>query len=271
MATEYKLESLMHWNEFAHIYHKSFGLSRTGPFNSINELLRLANVRGDEIILDIASGSGAVAREVAKVSKHVIAIDLAINMLRITDNLAREDGLDIMLAEMDAEHLGFRDQVFDLALCQFGLMLFPDHNKALKDIVRVLKPDGRFICSVHGLMDKVPYFSIISRSIVKNKPDAFPKNRPNPTRFGDTNLLLKELRTYFDDVKIHRYNYTYRVGSFEEYWHDFLNSLTSKMKKQLRDHLTDIKKDAEELSKEYMDDGLKFPWEVVIAEASKYG
>jgi SAM-dependent methyltransferase len=268
MSIDYKLESLIHWNEFAEMYHKSFSLSKTGPFKSIDELLRLADIRSDKRILDIATGSGAVAREVAKISKNVVAIDLAINMLRIIDRLAKEDRLDIMLAEMDGEHLGFREQTFDLVLCQFGLMLFPDHKNALRDIARVLKPRGKFICSVHGSMDNVPYFRIISRSIIKNKPDAFPKDRPNPTRFGDTNLFLKELRAYFDDVKIHRYNYVYRVSSFEEYWHDFLNSITSKMKDRLKDHLTDIKEDARELSKDYIDDGLKFPWEVIIAEAS---
>ena len=267
MSIEYKLESLMHWNEFAMAYHKSFGLSRTGPFHSIEELLRLADIKSNDMILDIATGSGAVAREVAKISKNVVAIDLAIEMLRITDKIAKDEGLDIMLAEMDGEHLGFKDNTFDLVLCQFGLMLFPDHESALRDIARVLKDNGRFVCSVHGSMDKVPYFGIMFRSIAKNKPDAFPKDRPNPTRFGDANLL-RVLQDYFDDVKIHRYNYTYRVGSFEDYWNDFMNSLTSKMKIRLKEHLPSIKEDARELSKKYIKDNLEFPWEVIIAVAS---
>ncbi|GIU70593.1 MAG: hypothetical protein KatS3mg003_0072 [Candidatus Nitrosocaldaceae archaeon] len=262
--SKYKQESLIHWNEFAETYHKLFALRRTGPFSSIEELLRIADIKEGDYVVDIATGSGAVAREVIKVTKHVIGIDLARNMLK----LAKDSNL--MLLQMDAEHLGFKDDIFDLALCQFGFMLFPNHRKALYDIKRVLKDNGRFICSVHGSIDKVPYFRIISEAILKNKPDAFPKDRPNPTRFGDISLLTRELRTCFDKIKIYRYNYYYRVGSFEEYWRDFLNSLTYSMKERLKNKLDNIKEDARRLTIEYIDnEGLEFPWEVIIAEASK--
>ena len=97
-------------------------------------------------VLDIATGRGAVllpaARRVGP-RGHVTGIDLSSAILEETERAARAEGLDnVELRKMDAEHLEFPDQSFDVVSCSFALFLFPDIEAALHEMYRVCKPDG---------------------------------------------------------------------------------------------------------------------------------
>lgn len=97
-------------------------------------------------VLDIATGRGAVllpaARRVGP-GGHVTGIDLSGAILKETERAARAEGLDnVELRKMDAEHLEFPDQSFDVVSCSFALFLFPDMEAALHEMYRVCKPGG---------------------------------------------------------------------------------------------------------------------------------
>lgn len=97
-------------------------------------------------VLDVASGRGAVlfpTAEQAGSSGSVTGIDLSPEMARITNADARQRGLDTQVRVMDAEQLDFADDSFDVVLCGFGVMFFPDQARALSEFRRVLKPGGR--------------------------------------------------------------------------------------------------------------------------------
>jgi SAM-dependent methyltransferase len=55
--------------------------------------------------------------------------------------------------EADALALPFADRSFDCVLCQFGVMFFPDKAKAFREVLRVLRPDGRYLFNVWGDID----------------------------------------------------------------------------------------------------------------------
>jgi SAM-dependent methyltransferase len=124
-------------------------------------VMALAHPRSEEHILDVACGTGALTRCVAQSigrNGRVVGLDLSPEMLAV----ARASGLNgtqpapIEWREGDAGALPFDDASFDVVFCAFGLMFFPDRVAALKDMRRVLKPDGRLALSVWGPISQCP-------------------------------------------------------------------------------------------------------------------
>lgn len=97
-------------------------------------------------VLDVATGTGAVLVPAAQrvgLEGCVTGIDLSRAILQEAEYAARARGLtNIELRQMDAEHLEFPDQAFDVIFCAFGLFLFPDLEAALREMHRVCKPGG---------------------------------------------------------------------------------------------------------------------------------
>ncbi|MBI5033094.1 MAG: class I SAM-dependent methyltransferase [Chloroflexi bacterium] len=118
------------------------------------QLVELMHLAGGERVLDVATGKGAVlipAAEIVGRYGRVVGIDLSSKMLDETESIAREAGLDnFELYKMDAEHLEFRDEIFDMVTCAFALFFFPSMKVALKEMYRVLVPGGRLGVTVFG-------------------------------------------------------------------------------------------------------------------------
>ncbi|TDV46378.1 phosphatidylethanolamine N-methyltransferase /phosphatidyl-N-methylethanolamine N-methyltransferase [Actinophytocola oryzae] len=78
--------------------------------------------------------------------------DVAITGLDLSDGmleLARARGRAAVLQRGDAHDLPFRDGSFDTVVCTFGLCAIPDPDRAVGEMVRVLRPDGRLILVDH--------------------------------------------------------------------------------------------------------------------------
>jgi ubiquinone/menaquinone biosynthesis C-methylase UbiE len=119
-----------------------------------NDLLDRIGPREGESLLDIACGTGIVAR-LAQQRGHVgrlVGIDLNTAMLGV----ARAKSAAIEWIEGTALDLPFDANSFDVVLCQLGLQFFPDRPLALKEMVRVLKPGGRAGFSVYSSIEKTP-------------------------------------------------------------------------------------------------------------------
>lgn len=118
------------------------------------QLVEALNLVGGERVLDVATGKGAVLIPAAeRVGRYgrVVGIDLSSKMLDETEMVAREAGLDnFELYKMDAEHLEFRDGIFDLVTCAFALFFFPSMKVALEEMRRVLSPGGKIGVTVFG-------------------------------------------------------------------------------------------------------------------------
>jgi ubiquinone/menaquinone biosynthesis C-methylase UbiE len=119
-----------------------------------NDLLnRISPKRGDSV-LDIACGTGVVARLIEQhgQAKRVVGLDINTAMLAI----ARAKSSKVEWIEGSALDLPFDANSFDVVLCQLGLQFFPDRLLALKEMVRVLKPAGRAGFSVYSAIEKTP-------------------------------------------------------------------------------------------------------------------
>jgi ubiquinone/menaquinone biosynthesis C-methylase UbiE len=114
---------------------------------------RISPKRGD-VVLDVACGTGVVARltEQRGLASRVVGLDLNTAMLAI----ARSKSPQIEWIEGSALDLPFDADSFDIVLCQLGLQFFPDRLLGLREMVRVLKPGGRAGFSVYSGIEKTP-------------------------------------------------------------------------------------------------------------------
>lgn len=118
------------------------------------------DVRG-RVVCDVAGGTGLVAREAARRgARRVLGADLLDWMAARARQRNAEASLDaIRIARMDAMQLGLRDRVADLTLCQFGLMLMAEPERAARELRRVTRPGGIVVVAVWSTPDRAPAFS----------------------------------------------------------------------------------------------------------------
>lgn len=117
-----------------------------------------ARIQPGERVLDVACGTGILAREVASragASGFVAGLDPIAGMLEVAKQLAPS----VEWREGVAESLPFEDQTFDAVVSQFGLMFFADRREALRQALRVLRPGGRFIIAVWDALDNIPAYA----------------------------------------------------------------------------------------------------------------
>jgi ubiquinone/menaquinone biosynthesis C-methylase UbiE len=113
-------------------------------------LVDIAGINAGARVLDIASGRGAMlfpAAERVAAGGEVVGVDIADAMAQATSEEAARRGLTARVSVMDAEELTFPDEVFDFVTCGFGIMFFPDQDRGIAQMRRVLKPGGRLALS----------------------------------------------------------------------------------------------------------------------------
>jgi ubiquinone/menaquinone biosynthesis C-methylase UbiE len=121
------------------------------------DLVHRAQLRPGEQVLDVACGTGVVARLAAKkvASGNVTGLDLNAGMLAVARDVINE-GPPVTWIEGSALDLPFQSGRFDAILCQLGLQFFPDQPKALREMRRVVRVPGRVALSVYSPIERTP-------------------------------------------------------------------------------------------------------------------
>jgi ubiquinone/menaquinone biosynthesis C-methylase UbiE len=117
-----------------------------------NDLVRSAALRPGERVLDVACGTGLVARLASQeigADGTIAGLDVNPGMLAVA-RTATPSGMSIEWHEASAEAMPLPDASFDVVLCQMGIQFMPDKKGVLGEIRRVLVPDGRLIFNVPG-------------------------------------------------------------------------------------------------------------------------
>lgn len=143
----------------AEVYERYMGVSVADPWTRV--LLEYARPQAGQHVLDVACGTGSVARQVAPIvgqAGRVVASDISNAMLSVARALPAPAGAEIDWRQGDALALDLPDASFDLVLCQQGLQFFRDRAAALREMRRVLKSDGRLGLSVWQALQQHPLF-----------------------------------------------------------------------------------------------------------------
>jgi len=200
----------------AESYERFMVPSLFAPWSSY--LIQRANPHPSERVLDIACGTGIVARNIApQVGSQgmVIGLDLNPEMIGIARQMVEREHLPIEWYIGPAEQLPFPDENFDLVLCQFGLMFFTNRNAALKEMHRVLRSGGRVVLSVWQGLDRHPFYQTLhevsQRHLGKSSVQAV-------FSLGDSDELRKLLiDSGFQHVEIEPMSLTARFPNAEEF------------------------------------------------------
>ena len=159
------------WNKFSAGWKKWDELVMDFLKPMGDEIIRLLNPQKNDVILDVASGTGEPGLTIAaKLSGgKVIITDLADHMLEIARENAESRGIyNIETVTCDVCDLPFPDNTFDAISCRFGFMFFPDMLLAANEMVRVLKPGGKIATSVWNIPEKNFWVTAIMGTINKN-------------------------------------------------------------------------------------------------------
>jgi SAM-dependent methyltransferase len=121
------------------------------------QLVDCARVGSGQSVLDVACGTGVVARaarDVVGPGGRVVGVDLNPAMLEV----ARDARPDLEWAQGDAEDLPFADAEFDVALCQSALFFFADPSRAVAEMSRVVVPGGVVALQTYAPLAEQPAY-----------------------------------------------------------------------------------------------------------------
>lgn len=123
----------------------------------VDAVLEAAGVRAGQDVLDVACGTGTVARGAAErvgATGHVTGLDLNEAMLVVASRLRP----DLTWRQGDVAALPFEDDSFDAVTCQSAAMFFPDLVGALREMGRVTRPGGRVAVQVFDRREDQPAY-----------------------------------------------------------------------------------------------------------------
>lgn len=196
----------------------------SGPFERIEALIadmhelvaERASPRPGERLLDIGSGTGAVAFRAARAGADVTGVDLAPTLVETARRLAEEEGLEVRLDVGDAERLPYGDGAFDVVTSSVGAMFAPDHEAVARELARVTRPDGRLVFTAWrpdgGIGD-------VFRLMAPFQPPP-PPGAGNPFEWGREEYTESLLGDAFE-LRFEEHDSPYTPESGEEAWEVF--------------------------------------------------
>lgn len=277
----YKTTTREQWQTAAAAWHRWHPTLKTWLGPATDLMLEMALVKKGYRILDIAAGAGEqsiTAAEKVGPEGYVLATDLAPKILEFTLELAAEKGINnIEIKEMDGENLTLPDNSFDTVISRVGLIFFPDQQRALREMKRVLKPGGYVAAIVYSTVDKNQFFST-PVSVIRKRAQLPPPlaGQPGPFSLGAKGVLDKAFKKAgFIHVKSTTVNAPVRMSKAEDCVQFEYESFAALH--QMLGGLSDSEKSAAweeirvELSKFENENGFCGPCELVVGVGQKPG
>jgi SAM-dependent methyltransferase len=219
---KYKLGTRAQWDAAAGAWH------RWGPTLSdwLGEATRVmldqGRVERGSHVLDVAAGAGgqtiSAARRVGPEGR-VVATDISGRILEFAQTAAREAGLgNVETVVQDGEDLEFPADSFDAVISRVGLIYFPDQQRALAGMHRVLKPGGRMAAVTYSTPENNPFFSI-PISIIRRRAQLPPPapGQPGPFSLGKEGVMETAFAgAGFRDVRVQKIASPLRLASAKE-------------------------------------------------------
>jgi ubiquinone/menaquinone biosynthesis C-methylase UbiE len=168
------------------------------------ELARRAQEFVPNKVLETAAGTGAVTEALAEAlpGARIVATDLNQPMLEVAAERLKSG--EVRFEQADAQELPFADASFDLVVCQFGAMFFPDRVRGHAEACRVLREGGHYLLGIWDAIERNPLTDVAQQVLIESFPDDPPMfMREGPFSYTDPSRIESDLHEAgFDTVEI---------------------------------------------------------------------
>jgi len=176
--------------------------------------VNLIQIDAIDHVLDVACGTGILARVVGEKFPNIqrlVGSDLNQGMLDIAQTLTTDEPYKSEWYAADVGSLPFDSRTFTICFCQQGLQFFPDKEKALSEIHRISKPDGKLVLSVWSEIS--PLFAILAEALEQHIGTAIAERSLAPFAFRNQEHIENLLTNAgFTGHKVHTLTVERRIG-----------------------------------------------------------
>ena len=159
------------------------------------DLSQRAAARKPGRVLEIAAGTGVVTRQLAQrlpPATAIVATDLSSAMLECAAAIGTSRPVEWRQA--DAQQLPFAAEQFDLVVCQFGAMFFPERPRAYAEVRRVLRPGGAFLFNVWERLELNEFAATVADALAARYAENPPRFMAQvPHGYHDRALIARDL------------------------------------------------------------------------------
>jgi SAM-dependent methyltransferase len=166
----------------------------------LEQLLDALEIKPGMRLLDVATGTGELARPAARRGLQVTGVDFAPGLIDVARTVTEFEGLDVSFDVGDAEALPYRDAAFDVVTSGFGVIFAPDQHAAASELARVTAPGGQLGLTawLHG--GAVNRMFAVQRTYMPPPPDG----AGSPFDWGRRDHVQSLLSDAFDlDITLH--------------------------------------------------------------------
>jgi SAM-dependent methyltransferase len=146
-------------------------------------------------VLEVAAGTGVVTRQLANAlpaGVSILATDL--NQPMLDQAAAAGTSRPVEWRRADAMQLPCPDEAFDVVVCQFAVMFFPNKQKAFSEALRVLRPGGCFIFNVWDRIEENEFAHVVTQSLESAFSDSPPRFMARvPHGYHDLSVIAQDL------------------------------------------------------------------------------
>jgi ubiquinone/menaquinone biosynthesis C-methylase UbiE len=268
------------WRQSAPFWAKHAGAISTLFASVTTELISDAGVVEGDRVIDVAGGVGEPSLRIAEIvapSGTVIATDAIAEMVGGARAFAIERGLaNIDFQVCAADSLPFESNLFDVAVCRFGVMLLGDPAAAVSEMIRVVSPGGRVAFAVWSEPEANPFFYVVTE-VLSKYVESTPQDpaAPGAFRFSSKGRLAR-LVADAGGEQVRERTLRFRAEAPltpEQYWRlrvEMSDTLRNKIATVTEETLDSIRSAVVERAHDFYSDGvLSFPAEVLLVTAVK--
>lgn len=195
----FKTTTRQQWQDAAEAWHRWGGFIGSWLHDATETMIEMAGIGDGDRVLDVAAGAGEQSLRIARrvgPGGHVLATDIAPDLLARAATDAAAEGLEqVETRELDGEAVdALAGGGHDAVVSRVGLIYFPDQQRALRGMRRVLRPGGRVSAVVYSTPEANAFFSI-PVGIIRNRAQLPPPlpGQPGPFSLGGPGVLAAAL------------------------------------------------------------------------------
>lgn len=280
MASENAEQVLAAWETSSQYWNKHQALIEKMYAPLTRALIEETQIVAGQSVLDIGGGAGEPSLTIARVvgpSGYVTFTDPTAGMVKAARDEARRRGLsNIEFHQCAAEKLPFADNSFDAAVGRLSAMFFSDVSSALREILRVVKPDGCVAFLVWANREVNPFFSVITEVLNQFVPaDDEDEDAPAAFRFarpGKLAKLLQEAGAVSVKERALKFDTEAPIDA-SQFWElrtEMSDTFRTKIAKLVPDEVSAVRDAVQKAATVYFNSGsMSFPSQVLIVSARK--